>query len=112
MGAGDIGEFFPDNDNKYKNMDSKVFLKQINTFMHNVGFEIVNIDISIVAEKPKINPYKYSMKESLSSILGISKTNINIKATTNEKMGYIGRKEGVCVYSMVQLKYIDIRDIV
>jgi 2-C-methyl-D-erythritol 4-phosphate cytidylyltransferase/2-C-methyl-D-erythritol 2,4-cyclodiphosphate synthase len=109
IGAGDIGEFFPDSDNKYQNMSSVIFLNQINTFLHNVGFEIVNIDISIIAQQPKINPYKQDIKTSLSDILNIPKYDINIKATTNEEMGYIGRKEGIAVHSIVNIKEIDLR---
>lgn len=106
-GAGDIGEFFPDTDSKYKNCDSKELLKTIVRFIKNVGYEIVNIDVSIIAEKPKITPYKTSIKESLSEVLGLAKYKINIKATTNEKMGFVGRGEGVAVHSVANLKFYD-----
>lgn len=81
IGAGDIGEFFPDNDPQYKGIDSKELLKKIVAFVYNVGYEIVNIDLTILAEKPKINPYKDEIKDILASIIGISKQRINIKAT-------------------------------
>jgi len=103
--AGDIGEFFPDTDNKYKGANSSKLLKHIDTFISNVGYEIVNIDISIIAQQPKINPYKNLIKQSLSNILNLPKQFINIKATTSEKMGFIGRSEGIAVHSIATLKY-------
>ena len=107
IGAGDIGEFFPDNDPQYKGADSKELLKHIVSFVYNVGYEIVNIDLTILAEKPKINPYKDAIKTQLSSIIGITKQRINIKATRGEKMGFIGRAEGVAVLSNANLKFYD-----
>lgn len=106
-GAGDIGEFFPDTDDKYKGIDSKILLEDIVTFIYNVGYEIVNIDLTIIAQKPKINPFKTQIKTSLANILDIKKQFVNIKATTAEKMGFIGRGEGVAVQSMATLKYYD-----
>ncbi|MEA3498556.1 MAG: bifunctional 2-C-methyl-D-erythritol 4-phosphate cytidylyltransferase/2-C-methyl-D-erythritol 2,4-cyclodiphosphate synthase [Campylobacterota bacterium] len=110
IGAGDIGEFFPDTDSKYKGADSKELLEYIVRFIKNVGYEIINIDVTILAQIPKINPHKNSIKKLLSKILNIPKYKINIKATTGEKMGYIGREEGVCVHSIATLKFYDWRD--
>lgn len=104
-GAGDIGEFFPDTDAKYKNADSRVLLKDIVKFIYNVGYEIVNVDLTIIAQKPKINPYKQEIKAVIASILNIEKQFVNIKATTAEKLGFIGRAEGVAVQSIATLKY-------
>ncbi|AXH13784.1 bifunctional 2-C-methyl-D-erythritol 4-phosphate cytidylyltransferase/2-C-methyl-D-erythritol 2,4-cyclodiphosphate synthase [Malaciobacter mytili LMG 24559] len=106
-GAGDIGEFFPDTDEKYKNVDSKILLKDIVKFIYNVGYEIVNIDLTIIAQQPKINPYKSQIKSKLAELLNIEKQFVNIKATTAEKLGFIGRKEGVAVQSIATLKYYD-----
>jgi 2-C-methyl-D-erythritol 4-phosphate cytidylyltransferase/2-C-methyl-D-erythritol 2,4-cyclodiphosphate synthase len=106
-GAGDIGEFFPDDDQKYKGIDSKLLLDEIIKFISSVGYEIVNIDITIIAQKPKINPYKTVIKQSLSNIIEIKPQFINIKATTAEKLGFIGRGEGVAVQSVATLKYYD-----
>jgi len=106
-GAGDIGEFFPDTDDKYKGIDSKLLLEHIVTFIYNVGYEIVNIDTTIIAQKPKINPFKNEIKNSLAKLIGIEKQFINVKATTAEKMGFIGRSEGVAVQSIATLKYYD-----
>lgn len=104
-GAGDIGEFFPDTDEKYKGIDSKLLLEHIVRFIYNVGYEIVNIDTTIIAQKPKINPFKHEIKNSLAALLNIEKQFINVKATTAEKMGFIGRAEGVAVQSIATLKY-------
>jgi len=105
IGAGDIGEFFPDTDPKYKGADSKLLMEEIVSFVYNVGYEIVNVDLTILAQQPKINPHKKEIKTMLSKLLGIEKQFINIKATTGEKMGFVGRKEGVAVQSIATLKY-------
>ena len=107
IGAGDIGEFFPDTDPKYKGVDSKELLKEIVSFVCNVGYEIVNIDLTILAEIPKINPHKEKIKSQLANLLNIPKYKINIKATTAEKLGFIGREEAVAVHSTASLKYYD-----
>lgn len=107
IGAGDIGEFFPDTDDKYKSVDSKELLDYILKFVRNVGYEIVNIDITIIAEQPKINPHKLDIKSNLAKLLNIKKQFINIKASTSEKLGAIGRKEGVVVQCIANLKYYD-----
>ena len=106
-GAGDIGEFFPDTDPKYKGADSKKLLKYIVQFISNVGYEIINVDLTILAEKPKINPYKNAIKKSMALLLNIDTQKLNIKATTSEKMGFVGREEGALVISSVALKYYD-----
>ncbi|MEA3383937.1 MAG: bifunctional 2-C-methyl-D-erythritol 4-phosphate cytidylyltransferase/2-C-methyl-D-erythritol 2,4-cyclodiphosphate synthase [Campylobacterota bacterium] len=106
-GAGDIGEFFPDTNPKYKGADSKVLLTKIVDFINNVGYEISNIDLTILAEQPKINPHKKMIKTKMAELLNIPKQKINIKATTSEKMGFIGRCEGVAVQSIATLKYYD-----
>lgn len=111
IGAGDIGEFFPDTDPKYKGADSKLLMEEIVSFVYNVGYEIVNVDLTILAQQPKINPHKKEIKACLSKLLGIEKQFINIKATTGEKMGFVGRKEGVAVQSIATLKYYDWKQI-
>ena len=102
---GDIGELFPDNDDRYKNIDSKELLKESAKLVKSVGYEIVNIDLTILAQKPKISPYKDEMKKVLSQILNIDKSQINIKATTGEKLGFVGREEGVEVRAIATLNY-------
>ena len=103
-GFGDIGEFFPDNDEKYKNISSVELLKEIKNILTYTGYEIINADISIIAEKPKLKNYKTEIQKNLSALLN---ANVNVKATTNEKMGFIGRSEGIAVISTATLKYKD-----
>jgi len=104
-GAGDIGEFFPDTAQEYKNIDSKILLNKIVEFITHVGYEIVNVDVTIIAQQPKINPYKVEIKNALAKLLNIQRQFINVKATTAEKLGFIGRKEGVAVQSSATLNY-------
>ncbi len=107
IGAGDIGEFFPDTDPKYKGIDSSELMRHIVSFVSKVGYSIINIDITILAQIPKINPHKQEIKTSLSKLLNIPKQKINIKATTAEGLGFVGRKEAVTVHSVATLKYYD-----
>jgi len=104
-GAGDIGEFFPDTDPQYKGSDSKELLAFIVKFINNVGYDIINVDLTILAQQPKINPYKMLIKSTMAKLLNINNQKVNIKATTAEKMGFVGRKEGVVVLSSATLKY-------
>ena len=107
IGVGDIGEFFPDTDIKYKNIDSKILLSEIVTFIGSVGYEIINIDVTIIAQKPRLLKYKIKIRESIAKLLQIEKYQVNIKATTTEKLGFIGRSEGVAVLSTANLKFFD-----
>ena len=103
LGLGDIGKHFPDTDNNHKNKDSKIFLKEIKQMMLEQNYHIGNIDITIIAQVPKMLPYIDNMKTCLASILKIEINQINIKATTTEKLGYIGRKEGIATHSVCLL---------
>ena len=106
-GAGDIGELFPDNDPRYKNIDSKVLLKEVTSFLAKVGFEIVNCDIAIMAEFPRLSKHKDAIRFCLAKLLNLSPIHVNIKATTTEKLGFVGRQEGVAVSATATLKYFD-----
>ncbi len=107
IGYGDIGELFPDNDMRYKDADSKELLQKVVNFLYSVGYDINNVDITIMAQKPKITPYKEKMKSSISKILQIPINKINIKATTTEKLGFVGREEGVAVEAISSISYFD-----
>lgn len=107
IGGGDIGQWFPDTDSKYKNADSKIMLQQIYDFAQSVGFELVNADISILAQTPKLSPYKLKMRQAIAQILRVPIALVNIKATTTENLGFIGRKEGLCVQANVCMQFID-----
>jgi len=106
-GMGDIGILFPDSDEKYSGVDSKKLLQNVTKKIYNFGFVIVNVDITIAAQKPKLMEYKLKMRQTLSNILKIEPSRINIKATTTEKLGFIGRSEGVGVIANANLKYYD-----
>ena len=103
-GQKDIGHFFPNTDMKYKNISSVEMLKIVVKTLKTKKYKIVNVDMTVVAEKPKIYPYIDDMKKVLSETLKIKKDFISIKATTNEGMGFIGRTEGICAMAIVSLK--------
>jgi 2-C-methyl-D-erythritol 2,4-cyclodiphosphate synthase len=101
LSLGDIGTHFPDDDPRYKNADSTVFLKRTNEFVRNRGFFVNNIDVVVMLQQPKISPYVQKMKDKISKILDIGSERISIKATTTEKLGFIGREEGISVMAVV-----------
>lgn len=101
---GDIGSHFPDNDNKYKNISSIKLLEETVKIMEEKKYTILNADITIIIEKPKLRNYIDSMRESLSKVLKTNVENISIKAKTNEKMDAVGRGEGIAVYCVSLLK--------
>ncbi|MFM7703174.1 MAG: bifunctional 2-C-methyl-D-erythritol 4-phosphate cytidylyltransferase/2-C-methyl-D-erythritol 2,4-cyclodiphosphate synthase [Alphaproteobacteria bacterium] len=103
LGLGDIGEHFPPNDVKWKNCDSREMLKIIYNLIQKYSSTIVNIDTTIICERPKILKYKEKMKEEISTILGISAKRINIKATTTEGLGFTGRGEGIACQAIATL---------
>ncbi len=94
----DIGHNFPDNDDAYHNIDSKILLKQTSNLLKSRSYSIGNIDATICAEQPKLNPHIPQMQETLSSILNIDFDCVSVKATTSEKMGFVGREEGISAY--------------
>jgi len=96
---GDIGTHFPDNDNAYKNIDSKILLKRTYDLITAKGYHIINIDSSLCLEAPKIKPHVQAMQECIAAILNIAVDAISIKATTTEKMGFVGREEGLVAYA-------------
>ena len=102
-GEGDIGQHFPDNDEQYKDISSLKLLKNTYEILKRKTLTINNIDVSVVLEEPRIAPFIMSMKNNIAQVLKTSSEKINIKATTNEKMGFIGRKEGVASYCVVSL---------
>lgn len=110
VGGGDIGELFPDSEEKYKGADSKMLLKDVVDFVTDIGYKIVNIDLTVVAEKPKLKEYKDSIRASVASLLEVERACVNIKATTAEKMGHIGNEEGAEVKCVANLKFYDWMD--
>lgn len=103
---GDIGTHFPDTDQQYKNIDSKILLERTTQLVRDRGYVPINIDSTICLEQPKIKPYVLKMQETIAGICGISIHDISIKATTTEKMGFVGREEGLVAYATVLLETI------
>ena len=97
----DIGFHFPDNSIEYENIDSKILLLETMVLIRNKGYELGNADCTICAEEPKINPYIPVMQTCLSEVMGVPADSISIKATTSEKMGFVGRIEGISAYATV-----------
>ena len=99
-GLKDIGFYFPDTSAEFKGIDSKILLERVVNLISEKGYSIGNVDVSLVLEKPKINPYIDEMINTLAPILKVELDDISIKATTNEKMGYVGREEGIAAYAV------------
>ncbi len=95
---GDIGKHFPDTDPNFKGADSSVLLKTVVNLLHDKGFKINNIDATIIAQAPKMAPHIEKMRSNVAGILGVTTDCVNIKATTEEKMGFTGRKEGISAH--------------
>jgi 2-C-methyl-D-erythritol 4-phosphate cytidylyltransferase/2-C-methyl-D-erythritol 2,4-cyclodiphosphate synthase len=110
IGEGDIGEHFPPSDNRWKNIDSCEMLKIVNKLLKKKGGRIINLDLVIMAEAPKINNYKGAMKQKISDIIGIDEKLVNIKATTTEKLGFIGRKEGLAAQAIANIVITNIEE--
>lgn len=100
---GDIGRHFPDTDDKYKGISSILLLKEVMKEIENAGYEVLNMDITIIAQKPKLLPFIPKMCENISSATGISLNKINVKATTTERLGFEGRGEGISSLAVVLL---------
>jgi 2-C-methyl-D-erythritol 2,4-cyclodiphosphate synthase len=104
LALGDIGEHFPDTSGEFKNIDSKILLQRTVEMIWQKGYEVVNIDASLCLEKPKVRPYVAQMQELIAGILKIGTDAVGIKATTAEKLGFVGREEGVAAMATVLLK--------
>jgi 2-C-methyl-D-erythritol 2,4-cyclodiphosphate synthase len=104
LALGDIGKHFPDTDNKYKNVDSKILLKECNNLIKQKGYIIANIDSTICAQRPKLRNHIDNMREMMSEILSINIDQVSVKATTTEKLGFVGREEGISAYAVILLQ--------
>jgi len=103
LGKGDIGEHFPDSDETYRDMASIKFLERVNALAKKEGYVVNNIDAVVIAEAPNLRPFKVQMRSFIAESLGIDESVVNIKATTNEGMGFIGRKEGIAAYATLSI---------
>ena len=107
LALGDIGHFYPDNDDKFLNIDSRILLRDVYLKIKTLGYQIGNIDVTVLAQVPKLAPYEQKMRENLAEDLQTDLQNISIKATTTEKLGFVGRKEGIAVEAVVLLEHKD-----
>ena len=98
---GDIGKHFPDTSLDFKNVDSRILLRRVRELLTQNNLEMVNADITIIAEEPRMAPHIDAMRDNLSADLAVTRDAVNIKATTNEKMGFIGNREGIAVHAVV-----------
>ena len=105
-GLRDIGFYFPDTSNEYKDIDSKILLKKTHELIKEKGFDIVNVDCTVCLEKPKISPHIPEMIKTIALVLSTDCENIAIKATTTEKLGFIGRQEGIAAFATVLISKI------
>jgi 2-C-methyl-D-erythritol 2,4-cyclodiphosphate synthase len=103
---GDIGVFFPPSDPKFAGMDSAIFLREVHARVQQEGYQIENLDITLVAEAPKVGPYRKEIRTKIANILNLNLNAVNIKATTTEKLGYCGREEGIAAYAVVLITQI------
>ena len=103
LALGDIGNHFPDTDDDYENIDSRILLRHVVGLMHDKGYQLGNADITIVAQAPKIAPHLLAMRTCLAEDLQCQLDCVNVKATTTEKLGYVGRKEGISTHAVVLL---------
>lgn len=97
---GDIGKHFPDTDMQFKGIDSKILLKKVVELLATNHYAVGNVDVTLVLEKPKIKPFIEHMQHTLALVMGVESNQISLKATTNEKMGFIGREEGVAAHAV------------
>lgn len=107
LALGDIGKHFPDTSDEFKGIDSKILLARVMELIGQEGWSVVNVDITIAMQRPKLAPYIVAMRECMSGIMGISPDRVSVKATTTEKLGFVGRSEGCEVYAVALLARTD-----
>jgi 2-C-methyl-D-erythritol 2,4-cyclodiphosphate synthase len=103
-GGGDIGKHFPDNDPRYESIDSRILLREVIATLAREGLRVGNADLTIVAEEPRLAPHAPQMRANIAADLGIDAARVNVKATTTEKMGFVGRGEGIAAHAVVLLE--------
>ncbi|MCT7358316.1 MAG: 2-C-methyl-D-erythritol 2,4-cyclodiphosphate synthase [Thalassobium sp.] len=100
---GDIGQHFPDTDDAWAGADSRMLLRHVVGLIHDKGYQVGNVDITIIAQAPKMAPHIQGMRECIAADLNVRLDDVNVKATTTEKLGYVGRKEGIAVHAVALL---------
>ena len=109
LALGDIGKHFPDTSDEFKGIDSKILLARVMDLINSMGWTVVNADITIAMQRPKLAPYIFPMRECLSAIMDIPFECVSVKATTTEKLGFVGRSEGCEVYAVALLQKTDVQ---
>ena len=104
LALGDIGHHFPDTSDEYAGIDSKILLSRVVAMIRDRGWEIVNVDNTLLAQKPKIAPYILQMRQTLAEVMGITPDRVSVKATTTERLGFTGREEGIAAYATCLLR--------
>lgn len=105
--AGDIGELFPDTDPAFEGADSLMLLAQVADHVRALGYEILDADVTVAAQAPKLGPHRATMRAKLASALGVSASSVGVKATTTERLGFVGRQEGIAVWAVALLEERD-----
>ncbi|HEX2059945.1 MAG TPA: 2-C-methyl-D-erythritol 2,4-cyclodiphosphate synthase [Thermoanaerobaculia bacterium] len=100
-GAGDIGQYFPSTDERWRDADSSVFVREARRMVSEMEAEIANVDITIIAQQPKLAPHRQAMTASIAQMLDLPEGHVNVKATTSDHLGFIGRGEGLCAMAVV-----------
>ena len=103
-GKGDIGQHFPDTDSSYQNIDSRILLRKVTSLLLMDGWQVVNADLTVIAQEPKLAPHIPEMRRLLANDMNIDETRLNIKATTTETLGYCGREEGIAALAVVLIE--------
>jgi len=103
IGGGDIGKLFPDTDAQFRGIDSRKLLAEVMRRVREAGYAVVNADLTLIAQVPRVSPHTPAMQRNLAADLGVEASRVNLKATTNEGMGHIGRKEGIAAHAVVLL---------
>ena len=107
LALGDIGKHFPDTSDEFAGLDSKILLARVMDLVRSEGWEVVNVDVTIAMQRPKLAPYIVAMRECMASVMGCSAGQVSVKATTTEKLGFVGRSEGCEVYAVALLGQSD-----
>lgn len=102
-GAGDIGHYFPSTDERWRNADSTRFVREAKRILDEMNAEIANIDVTIIAQQPKLAPHRDAMVASIAHLLNLPQGHVNVKATTTDHLGFIGRAEGICAMAVVSV---------
>jgi len=102
-GAGDIGQYFPSTDERWRNADSRVFVTEARRILEKMEAEITNLDVTIIAQQPKLSPHRDAMVASIAQLLDLPEGHVNVKATTTDHLGFIGRGEGICAMAIIAL---------